>query len=294
MLLPKVHFSIVKKEKLWLTISAAIIALGCFFILTQGFNMGIDFTGGTSQMIRFDKTPKLQKIREVLKAADIEGVDLDKVQLQMIENKDVVIKSPQLNEEQRKDVIDVLETNLGELNVLEVDTVGPAIGEELQRSSIWILIWALGLLLVYITFRFEVWYALAAIIALIHDALITLGITAMLHLEINVQFIAALLTILGYSINDTIVIFDRMRENIKQYRHNKTIAEIADISLWQTMSRSINTVLTVLIPLTAIFLFGGITIHEFALVMLIGITSGAYSSIFIAAPFYVILKRFEA
>jgi len=290
----KYPFSIMKLSKLWLGIAVTLISIGLCFIFFKGLNLGTDFTGGTAQLVRFQEKPSLNDIRQAFSKTEITGLDLNKLQLQVVEEKDIMFKTPELRNEQQKQMQAVLAENFGKVEVLESDTVGPVVGEQLKKSAFWIMLWAFGLLLIYIAFRFEVWYGVGAIIALVHDALITLGAASILHLEINTQFIAALLTILGYSINDTIVIFDRIRENFKKLKHNNTPLEITDISIWQTMTRSIYTVLTVLICLVSIFLFGGVTTREFALAMFIGITSGTYSSIFIASPIYVMLKNLEA
>jgi preprotein translocase subunit SecF len=287
-------FSLVKFTWLWFAISLTVIAIGFFFMVTRGFNMGVDFTGGTSLLLGFEQLPKFADVRTAFNSPELKALDLSKLQLQAAGGKDLVIKVPPLTPDQQKAVLKVLAAKLEKFEVLESDTIGPTIGAELKNLAGWILVWVLGLLLVYIAFRFEIWYAVAAILALVHDALITCGVASCLGLEINGQFIAAILTILGYSINDTIVIFDRMRENSKKFKHQLDITEITDASLWQTMTRSVNTVLTVLIPLAMIFLFGGVTIREFALIMFIGITSGTYSSIFIAAPLYLKLKKLEA
>jgi preprotein translocase subunit SecF len=292
--LSKGPFSLIKLTSLWFGISLLMVVVGVFFMLTKGFNMGVDFTGGTSLMVRFTEMPKFSEITSVIEEVKLEGVDMSKLQLQAVADKDVVLKTPPLTQDQQKAVQKAIKDKWAKAEVLESDTVGPTIGAELKKIAIWIVVWAFGLLLIYITFRFEFWYALAAIIAMMHDSVVTLGIASMLGIEINGQFIAAILTILGYSINDTIVIFDRMRENTKLYKHAMNMNEIADVSLWQTMTRSFNTGMAVLFVLLMIYFFGGSTIRDFALTMFIGIVCGTYSSIFTAAPLYIKLKKLEA
>ncbi len=294
MQLTKGPFNLVKYSWLWFTISILLIATGIFFMVTKGFSIGIDFTGGTSLTYRFETLPKFADISTALTEAKLEGLDLAKVQFQAVEGKDLLMKMPPITHDQELAIEKVLAEKFGKFELLESDTVGPSIGGELRSTAIWIVLWAIGLLLIYITFRFEFWYSLAAILALVHDAFMTTGFASLLGIEINGQFIAAILTILGYSINDTIVIFDRMRENFKLYKGTMSIPEITNISLWQTMSRSINTVLTVLIPLFMIMLFGGSTIKDFSTTLFLGIISGSYSSIFIAAQLYLVFKKAEA
>jgi len=184
-----------------------------------------------------------------------------------------------------------LEKEIGKLEILRSEKVGPTIGKELRRAGILALLIAIILMVIYITFRFEFKFALAAIGALIHDILVTLSIFSIFQLEINSSFIAAILTIFGYSINDTIVIFDRIRENLKKAKKEELIP-LVNKSIKETLARSINTVVTTLFVLLALYFFGGETTKIFVLAMLIGITSGAYSSIFTASPLWVEFRTF--
>jgi len=223
MQLTKGPFDLVKYSKVWFTLSIVLIATGIYFMATKGFNVGIDFTGGTSLTYRFATIPKFADITAALTEAKLEGVDIGKLQLQAIEGKDLLMKMPPISHAQELALGKVLTEKFGTFEMLESDTVGPTIGGELRSTAVWIVLWAIGLLLVYITFRFEFWYSLAAVLALVHDAFMTTGFASLLGIEINGQFIAAILTILGYSINDTIVIFDRMRENFKLYKGTMSI-----------------------------------------------------------------------
>ncbi|MDI3281603.1 MAG: protein translocase subunit SecF, partial [Bacillota bacterium] len=172
------------------------------------------------------------------------------------------------------------------------DTVGPVIGKELYTNAIMAVALASLLILVYVSFRFEFKFGVAAIIALLHDVFLTLGLTALIGYQVNTPFVAAILTVVGYSINDTIVIFDRIRENFR-LRRKESYAELVDKSINQTLARSINTVGTTLVSIIALFFLGGVTLREFTLPLIIGITSGAYSSIFVAPPIWVIWKEAE-
>jgi len=178
---------------------------------------------------------------------------------------------------------------------LEADIVGPVIGKELRGQAIWALIIASLLIVAYVSFRFEFKYALAALFAVYHDAIITTGIVALLWRNIEIPFVAALLTILGYSINDTIVIFDRIRENVKKAGGSKkNFPALVNKSILQTLGRSVNTVLTVLFMVVALLIFGGATLRDFCFVLLIGFIAGTYSSIFVASPLVVMWEKYSS
>ena len=178
-----------------------------------------------------------------------------------------------------------LKEEYGEVELLEADIIGPVIGKELRGQALWALLIASLGIIIYVSFRFEFKYAVAALFALYHDALITTGIIALLFRNIETPFVAAILTIMGYSINDTIVIFDRIRENKKRFAHKKKkFADIVNVSINETLARSINTTLTTVIVVLCVLFFGGETLKDFALVLLIGFVVGAYSSIFLASP----------
>jgi preprotein translocase subunit SecF len=203
-----------------------------------------------------------------------------------------LIRTEPLEGEVRQKVVAELSEKLGGAELLESDTIGPVIGRELRTQAIWALILASAGIVIYVSFRFEFIYALAGVLALLHDAIITTGFIALLWRPTDVTFVAAILTILGYSINDTIVIFDRIRENLKKPgASKKKFADLVNTSLWETMARSINTVLTVLVVVLALLIFGGETLKEFSLVLLFGFTIGTYSSIFVASPLVVMWEK---
>lgn len=182
----------IKYSKLWAVVSAIMIGLSIFAMVAKGFNLGIDFTGGTSLVLRFDKQVDLAKVRQEIRA--------EKTEITLIDNKDFLIKTTVLTEDQKQTLIKKLTTAFGSLTVLEADTVGPSVGKKLQSDSLMIMLFALSAILVYVTFRFEFWYGLAAVAALLHDAIITLGFVAWLQLDVNMALLAAILTIIGYSI----------------------------------------------------------------------------------------------
>ena len=287
-------FDFVHKRYWWFLISALILIPGLISMATQGFNLGIDFTGGTLLDLKFARPVTVSEIREVLKDYQLEG---STIQLALTDPTDksnnVLIRSHVLNEEERRNTLKGLETKLGTFEVLRVEKVGAVIGAELAQQAVLALLLSWALMIVYISYRFEFKFAVAGIAALVHDILIVLGVFSILQKEIDATFVAAILTIVGYSINDTIVIFDRIRENLKTYKKSDGLAELVNHSICQTLTRSIYTVLTVLFATGALYWFGGETTKNFSLALLIGFTSGAYSSIFNASQIWVTWKEYD-
>ncbi len=280
---------IVENKKYFFIISALIILTGGIFTLIQGVELGIDFTGGTEIEIDMEQYIEASEIREVLDdydpAASINHIGGD-------QNNIVIRTSEDLSSEQRRELFNDLqaEYNLSSDQPLRVDQFGPSIGQEIQqRALLSILISAIGML-IYITFRFELSYGIASLTALLHDILIVLSVYAILNIPINNPFIAAVLTILGYSINDSIVVFDRVRENIPFLKKNNYV-ELGNKSISQTLKRSIITSITTLMTIVALYILGVEQIRTFALPLIAGIISGTYSSIFIATPVWVMIKE---
>lgn len=292
-------------SKIWVLISTVLILIGVASMFynqkSKGkiLNFGVDFTGGTSLIIRFDSVVQMgkdglsekerldtiSKIRSVFAKHGL----ADSV-IQIITGNDVVVKVKVLENKERQDIFKSLTKKIGKAELLEVDTIGPTIGAELREKAFWILIVAVVGLLLYITWRFEFIYSLGAILALIHDTMIAIGFASLLYIKVDTAFVAAILTILGYSINDTIVVFDRIRENNHLMRRKMNLFNIANMSINQTLSRSINTSLTTLLAITSVYIFGGITTKDFALTLIIGVIVGTYSSIFIASPVIVWMR----
>ncbi|AYE35489.1 protein translocase subunit SecF [Clostridium septicum] len=278
---------IIEKSKIWFSISLIIILIGLGFIFTRGLNFGIDFKGGTKVVIELGENFNKSEVDEIVKkyADDAVTNEVDKTQYE--------IKSRDLDTSKVAELFKELKEkyNLEDKALLSQEEIGASIGKELTRNSIVALIIACGAMLIYIAFRFKMNYGIAALLALLHDVLITLSIFAIFNIPVNTPFIASILTIIGYSINDTIVIFDRIRENSKNMRRAPAI-EIANKSLTQTLARSINTTLTTLFVIASVNVFVP-TVREFSFPLLIGIAFGAYSSLFIASPIWVILKNRE-
>lgn len=282
------YFDIVKKRYIWFALSLLLIITGIVSLSVRGLDMGIDFTGGSMFTIQFNETVTQANIQKAIDSLDIEG----SVQLSD-GDKTALLRTEALDTDKRDALLAAIEKEAGVFDraTLDESIVAPAIGAELQRSALKALAVAAVLILIYVTIRFRFIYAISAVIALLHDILITVGLVSLFHLQIDATFIAAILTVFGYSINDTVVIYDRIRENEKRMKKRDSFEDMVDKSVWQTMGRSLKTVGTVMIALLAINLLGGDSTKVFALTMLIGVFFGAYSSIFIASQIVVEVKK---
>tara|TARA_B100001758_G_scaffold147739_1_gene127443 strand:- start:636 stop:1535 length:900 start_codon:yes stop_codon:yes gene_type:complete len=276
--------------KLFNFISLSLILISIILLLFKGLNFGVDFKGGTLIELRVkDKTVTITNIRDSLNQINLGDVSVKKFgkeddYLIKFEKKD--FNNPNFISE----IKSKLTSSLG--NTFEfrrVENVGPKVSSELLRSGIIAICLSLAAMLIYIWIRFEWQFSLGAIVALFHDVIITLGIFSLFGLEINLSIVAAVLTIVGYSMNDTVVIFDRVRENLRKYS-DINIFELTNISINETLSRTIITSTTTLLALFSIFLFGGEILKGFSLAMILGVFFGTYSSIYIANPILVFLK----
>ena len=291
-----VKFDIIGRRKVWYAISSLLIIASLFFMVTRGFNMGIDFTGGTIMDLKFEKAVNINDIRGVLNEYNLSNstIQLSGESSSSTEAQNVMIRTIDLEEQERKDVMAALSDKLGNYQVLREEKVGATMGTELIMNAIYATIISWLLIIAYVSYRFEFKFGIAAVLGLVHNVIIVLGAFALTQRQVDSSFIAALLTIIGYSINDTIVIFDRIRENLKlHFRKNGDIVELVNVSIFQTMTRSIYTVCTVLFATFALYFFGGDTTKDFAFAMLIGFFCGAYTSIFIASPLWVTFRRFS-
>lgn len=287
------QIGIVKNTKKFLGLSVVLVVLSLGVIFTKGLNYGIDFSGGSLTQIKYDKTVSLNEVNSVLDkvAKSVPQLAGNSRKVQVSEGNTVIIRTQELSEDQKETLLESLST-IGKYNIDKVEKVGASIGKELKSSAIYSLLIGSVLIVAYITIRFEFVFSLGAIVALIHDLIIAIGVISLLGYEVDTPFIAAVLTILGYSINDTIVVFDRIRENIKRKTKKKlTFEEILDKSINQVMVRSINTSVTTLFAIIAILVFGGDSLRTFIVTLLIGILAGTYSSVFIATPIVYLLDK---
>lgn len=278
---------IAENYKIWFLISLAIILVGGVFALTSGFNLGIDFTGGTMMQIELNETVPVDTVQELIEPFDLDA----QVVHAGSEKSEIIIKTRQsLSNDQRLEIYEVFAAKYS-AEFRGAEQFGPTIGEEIRSRAVWSILIASAFMLVYITLRFEFFYGVAAIVALLHDVFILLSLYAIFKIPVNSSFIAAILTIVGYSINDTIVVFDRVRENVRRMKRASRF-EIANKSLSQTITRSINTSLTTLLVIGSLFFLTNESIREFALPLLVGVLAGTYSSIFIASPLWAYTMDF--
>lgn len=278
------NFDFIGRRKLWYALSLLIIIPGLFSLALQGLNLGIDFAGGNIFRLQFEQNVSSTELREVMGKSEVQGYSI-----QESGARQYIVRTSELSEEESDKLLEHLEKNLGKVELRGIDKVGAIIGRELTDRAIMSLIIASVLMVVYITIRFEVLSGIAAILALLHDVLVTVSIFSLLQIEVDGSFVAAMLTIIGYSINDTIVIFDRVRENLRVAKKGDLLS-VVNTSLNQTFTRSINTSVVVVMILLALVMFGGETTRVFALAMLVGAISGTYSSICTASPLWVDLK----
>ena len=290
----KVNLHIIRNIKYYLSVSIVLVVLSIVVFFAKGLNYGIDFTGGNLFQLKYnDKKITLTEINENLDklSEKLPQVNSNSRKVQISEDGTVILRVPELKEEDKKEVLNSLQ-ELGAFNLDKEDKVGASIGDDLKKSAIYSLGIGAILIVLYITLRFEFSFAIGGILSLLHDIIIAVGFIALMGYEVDTPFIAAILTILGYSINDTIVIYDRIRENLKR-RHTKnwTLEDCMDESVNQTAIRSLNTSVTTLFSVIAILIFGGASLKTFIMTLLIGILAGTYSSIFIATPIVYILNK---
>ena len=279
-LFPEIDF--MGKRKPAMILSATLILISIVSLASLKLNVGIDFTGGSVIEVGYQQAVELQPIRNAL---EVSGFG-DAIVQHFGSAKEVLIRLvPKVDQDKAElssQIIDVLnEISESQIEVRRVDFVGPQVGEELTEDGGLAVLYALIAILVYVSVRFEYRFSLGAVAALIHDVLITMGVFSLLQLDFNLSVLAAILAVIGYSLNDTIVVFDRVRENFRRIR-KKTSEEITNISINQTISRTLMTSMTTLFVLLSLFFLGGEVIHSFALALIIGVLVGTYSSIYVA------------
>ena len=287
-------FDIAGHRKIWFLISLILIIPGFICMGVRGFNFGIDFTGGTIIDLRFEQPVTLTDVRSSLAQYGLDGstIQLAGAESGIESSVNVMIRTVDLEENQRKEVMASLTKDVGPYTVLREEKVGATIGGELITNAVLALVISWALIILYVAYRFEWRFGVSAVLALIHDIIIVLAVFSFTQRQIDSSFIAALLTIVGYSINDTIVIFDRIRENLKlHFRRGGDVNELVNRSIYQTLTRSLYTVFTVLFTTFALYWFGGETTKDFAFALLVGFASGCYSSIFIASQLWIELRN---
>ncbi len=276
-------FNFMGKSKLAMILSVFMVMASYGVLLTKGLNYGIDFAGGTVVQVKYTKVAPIQKMREALKSDKL----FDNASISEFGAPDeVVIRMKTSSASVTKDIGDVTRQVLkgtGDFKVRRVDIVGPTVGAELKEKGMMSLVLAILGILVYVAFRFEWRFAVASIVALIHDVSIALGMVSLFSIDVNLDVLAGVLTILGYSLNDTIIVFDRIREGVTKNR-SMGLEETINESVTRTLARTTLTSLTTFFVVFTLFMFGGEIIHPFAFTLLVGVVVGTYSSIFVASP----------
>ena len=288
---PGTTFDFIGRRWIAISASAVLIVIGLLTAGIRGLNYGIDFVGGTLVELRMPRDVDIEDVRRELR-----GIGMGDSTIQHYGSKDEILirmmRSPKGIEGLQGEIIKALEVSYGQgkIELRRTEVVGPQVGAALRKQAALAMAYALIGILIYITIRFEFRFAVAAILALVHDVLITLGAFAVTNKELSLPVIAAFLTIVGYSLNDTIVVFDRIRENLKLFRRESYEA-VFNRSINETLSRTILTSLTTMLVVLALFFLGGEVIHDFAFALLVGIVVGTYSSIFVASPILVFWQR---
>jgi len=287
--LSKTNIDFISKQKITGFLSIALIVAGIASLIMKGGPLlSIDFTGGTVAQVKFEKPVELGQLRETLSDYGFKGAEI----VEFGSPDEILIKTQFSGSS--SEISEILTLALGNSFTLRrVESAGPKIGKELLTDALKAIGLALLLILIYITFRFDRYYALGSVMALIHDVIITLGVFSLLDYEINLSIIAAFFTIVGYSLNDKIVVFDRIRENIPKFM-KKTLNDVVNISLNETLNRTVITSLTTMVVVVILFIWGGKVINLFAFALIVGISIGTYSSLFVASPVMAYFEKRSA
>ncbi|NOZ91155.1 MAG: protein translocase subunit SecF [Epsilonproteobacteria bacterium] len=278
-----------KNAKKFAMLSLTLVILSLGLLMTKGLNYGIDFAGGTVIQVKYEGDAPIKKVREILsKTKEYQGANVT----YFGSNQEIAIRTKTTSKSVDVDISDQIRNLLkdtGKFEIRSVDMVGPAVGDELREKGLMAMLLSILGILAYISFRFEWRFALASVIALIHDVTISLGALALFQIDVNLPILAAILTILGYSLNDTVIVFDRIREGIRTIK-STDLSEVIDESVTRTLSRTTLTSLTTFFVVLTLYLFGGELLKGFSFTLLVGVIVGTYSSIFVASPILMWLK----
>ncbi len=285
------RFDVIKHHRWWFSISSLLVVISIVSMFMNGFNLGIDFTGGTIVEVQFDRNVQVSQVRDDLKQFGLENAVIQlSGEASATEGNDIIIRTRNLDANESKAIVDSLNANIAPNEVKRVESVGAVIGSEVTEHALINLAVAFLALAAYISYRFEYKVALSSLAAIFHDLIMVLGVFSFFHLEIDSSFLAAILTVIGYSMNESVVIFDRIRENTHTHKRTDTFADLANASIAQSIHRSCYTLTTVLFACCSLYFFGGDTTKNFALCMIVGFVSGAYSSICVATSLWSIWK----
>jgi len=279
------------KSKMAMFLSVAVVLASYAILATKGLNYGVDFAGGTVVQVKYATTAPINKMRKAPKGNEL----FASASISEFGSPDeVVIRMKTSSGNVTRDIGDIsreLLAGSGEFEIRRVDIVGPKVGSELREKGLMAMLLAIIGILIYVSFRFEWRFAVASVFALVHDVSIAMGMLVIFEVDVNLDILAALLTILGYSLNDTIIVFDRIRENIKIVETIDKLPSLFNKSINETLSRTILTSVTTLIVLFALYFLGGEIIHNFAFAMIVGVLVGTYSSIFVASPIVLVANK---
>jgi preprotein translocase subunit SecF len=294
-LIRETNIDFMKYRRIWIWVSLILVAVGVFSVFFHGrLNVGIDFAGGTQLTLRFPEQPNIDRLREI-----VAGAGVGQAQIQRFggdASNEAMIRTPLSEggeEGANSKLLAALRASFGDngFTVLSSENVGPQVGAELRTKGLLAVLWSMIGMMIYIWIRFELRFGFGAIMATLHDVLVTVGLFAMFGFEFNLTTIAAFLTLIGYSVNDTVVVFDRVRENMRR-SPGKPLLGLLNLSLNQTLSRTLLTGGTVLMACIALMIWGGEVLRGFAFVLFVGVIVGTYSSIYIASPFTLLWAQF--
>lgn len=274
------RIDIVGHRKWWFSLSSLLVIIAFICIFMKGFNFGIDFTGGTILDLKFEQTVTVAQVREGLRKDNLENSVIQLSGDTFEESgKEVIIRTRSLTADEAQTIVSHISDSVGKTEINRIETVGAVIGSEVTKNTLLNVGLSFAVLVLYMSIRFEYRIAFSSILAILHDIIVVLGVFSFFQLEIDASFLAAILTVLGYSMNESVVIFDRIRESIRTHKRTDSFKILANDSIYQTIRRSFYTLSTVLFATGSLYFFGGETTKNFALVMLVGFISGAYSSI---------------
>ncbi len=285
------HFSFIQHWKLWFVVSGLIVIIGIGGFFIRGLNYGIDFTGGTQLDLRFHQSVTTTAITNTLDGMHLSG---STVVFLGSGRTHAEITTPNVSQAERDQVLTTLSRKVGAFTKISTNRVSSVIGQETEQRALLAVVIAMAAIMLYMAIRFEWRFAVAGIAAMVHDVIITVGLIALIHIQLSQNFIMAVLTIFGYSITDKIIVFDRIRENLHTRKKNDSLDDLVNTSLNQVVVRSIYTSVTVLIALAALLVFAGSNIRDFSLTMFLGVAFGTYSSLFIASPIWMMWRKKEA
>ena len=282
------RIDIVGHRKWWFSLSSLLVIIAFICIFMKGFNFGIDFTGGTILDLKFEQTVTVAQVREGLRKDNLENSVIQLSGDTFEESgKEVIIRTRSLTADEAQTIVSHISDSVGKTEINRIETVGAVIGSEVTKNTLLNVGLSFAVLVLYTSIRFEYRIAFSSILAILHDIIVVLGVFSFFQLEIDASFLAAILTVLGYSMNESVVIFDRIRESIRTHKRTDSFKILANDSIYQTIRRSFYTLSTVLFATGSLYFFGGETTKNFALVMLVGFISGAYSSICVATSLWV-------